>query len=137
MRETPTVKDFTTATLVVAGPWLRGRQLDARPGVVVGPFGGPESADEATMALVWYFTLGAPEPGDTVQAMLPTELTLLDDTLATMHPDAFRDLARDLRRGWFVGEDGDALRGAVRRAWRERAGLAEADPAGRHTLHRG
>ena len=132
----PTVHDFPTATLVIAGPWHRGHQLDIRPAVVVGPFGGPEFAEEATMAVVWFFTLGAPQPGDSVQAMFPHELTPLDDTLTTMHGDTFRDIVRNLRRGRFAYDDGDALRAAVRQAWRERTGLADADPAARHTLHR-
>ncbi|WND36455.1 DUF6409 family protein [Streptomyces sp. BB1-1-1] len=66
----------------------------------------------------------------------PHELTPLDDTLTTMHQDTFRDIVRDLRRGRFAYDDGDALRAAVRQAWRERTGLADADPAARHTLHR-
>ncbi|MGW4883436.1 DUF6409 family protein [Streptomyces murinus] len=132
----PTVQDFPTATLVIAGPWHRGHQQDTRPAVVVGPFGGPEFAGEATMAVVWFFTLGAPEPGDSVQAMHPHELTPLDDTLTTMNPNVFRDIVRSLRRGRFAYDDGDALRTAVRQAWRERTGLADADPAARHTLHR-
>lgn len=131
-----TAQDFPTATLVISGPWHRGRQLDTRPAVVVGPFGGPEFADEATMAVVWFFTLGAPEPGDSLQAMFPHEMTPLDDTLTTMNPDVFRDIARSLRRGRFLFDHGDALRAAVRQAWRERTGLADADPAARHTLHR-
>lgn len=133
----PTAQDFPAATLVIGGPWFRSRQLDTRPAVVVGPFGGPEFADKATMAVVWFFTLGAPQPGDTLQAMFPHELTPLDDTLTTMHQDAFRDIVRSLRRGRFAyDDDGDALRAAVREAWRERTGLADADPAARHTLHR-
>jgi hypothetical protein len=134
-RQTPTVQDFPTATLVLAGPWFRGHQLDTRPAVVVGPFGGPEFADEATMAVVWYFTLGAPEPGDSLQAMFPHELTPLDDTLTTMHQDVFRDIVRSLHRGRFAYDDGDAIHTAVRQAWRERTGLAAADPAARHRLH--
>lgn len=135
-RQTPTVQvqDFPTATLVLAGPWFRGHQLDTRPAVVVSPFGGPEFADEATMAVVWYFTLGAPEPGDSLQAMFPHELTPLDDTLTTMHQDVFRDIVRSLRRGRFAYDDGDALHTAVRQAWRERTDLAAAQAA-RHTLH--
>ncbi|MFJ7590298.1 DUF6409 family protein [Streptomyces sp. NPDC097617] len=131
-----TVQDFPTATLVIGGPWFRGHQLDTRPAVVVGPFGGPEFADEATMSVVWFFTLGAPQPGDSVQAMFPHELTPLDDTLTTMHGDTFRDIVRNLRRGRFAYDDGDALSAAVRQAWRERTELADADPAARHTLHR-
>ncbi|WP_024760905.1 DUF6409 family protein [Streptomyces exfoliatus] len=136
MQQTATVQDFPTATLVVAAPWFRGHQLAPRPGVVVGPFGGPEFADEATTSVVWYFTMGAPQPGDSVQAMFPHELTPLDDTLTTMHRDVFRDIARSLRRGRFAYDDGEALRAAVRQAWRERAGLADVDPAALHTLHR-
>ncbi|MFD5553744.1 DUF6409 family protein [Streptomyces sp. NPDC127068] len=135
-RQTPTAQGFSTSTLVVAGPWFQGHQFDTLPAVVVGPFGGPELADEATTVLVWYFTLGAPQPGASVQAMFPHELTRLDDTLTTMHSDTFRDIARSLRRGRFAYDDGDALRAAVRQAWRERTGLADADPAARHTLHR-
>ncbi|MEV0278557.1 DUF6409 family protein [Streptomyces sp. NPDC050610] len=135
-RQTPTVQDFPTATLVLAGPWKQGQQLDPRPGVVVGPFGGPDFADEATMSVVWYFTLGTPEPGETVQAMFPHELTPIDDSLTTMHQDVFRDIACGLRRGRFAYDDGVALRAAVRQAWRERTGLTDADPAARHTMHR-
>ncbi|MEV3853034.1 DUF6409 family protein [Streptomyces sp. NPDC050095] len=135
-QQTPTVQDFPTATLVLAGPWFRGHQLDTRPAIVVGPFGGTEFADSATMAVVWYFTLGAPKPGDSVQAMHPHELTPLDDTLTTMHPDTFREIARSLHRGQFAFNDGDALRIAVRQAWRERAAEADADQAAGHTLHR-
>jgi len=131
--QTPTVQDFPTATLVVAGPWHRGRQFNTLPAVVVCPFGGPEFADSATMAVVWYFTLGAPQPGHSVQAMFPHELTPLDDTLTTMHQDTFRDIVRTMSQGRFAYDDGDALRAAVRNAWRERTGLA--DPAERDTLH--
>ncbi|MGW7292870.1 DUF6409 family protein [Streptomyces xiamenensis] len=134
-RQSPTVQDFPTATLVIGGPWSRGHQLDTHPAVVVGPFGGPEFEGEATMAVVWFFTLGAPQPGDSVQAMFPHELTLLDDTLTTMHQDVFRDIARNLRRGRFAYDDGDTLRAAVRQAWCERTGLAAAGPADRHRLH--
>ncbi|MFF9346643.1 DUF6409 family protein [Streptomyces sp. NPDC014734] len=126
-----TVQDFPTATLVLAGPWFRGHQLESRPAVVVGPFGGPERAGEAAMAVVWYFTLGDPEPGDSVQAMFPDELTPIDDTLTTMHQDSFRDIARSLRRGRFAYDDGDALRAAVGQAWGHRTGLIE--PAVSHT----
>ncbi|MFJ8385555.1 DUF6409 family protein [Streptomyces sp. NPDC094438] len=132
----PTVQDFPTATLVLAGPWERGQQLSSRPAVVVGPFGGAEYADEATMAVVWFFGDGAPEPGPTVQAMFPHELTPIDDTLTTMHEGAFRDVVRNLRRGRFAYDDGEALRAAVRQAWRQRTGLTEADTAARHTSHR-
>ncbi|MFF1693569.1 DUF6409 family protein [Streptomyces sp. NPDC058257] len=135
-RQAPTAQEFPTATLVIGGPWSRGHQLDPRPAVVVGPFGGPEFAGEANMVVVWFFTLGAPEPGDSVQAMFPHELTPLDDSLTTMNPDVFRDIVCGLRRGRFAYDDGDALRAAVRQAWRERAGLADADLAARHTLHR-
>ncbi|MGW1123885.1 DUF6409 family protein [Streptomyces sp. NPDC002526] len=131
-----TAQDFPVAALVLAGPWFRAHQLDTRAAIVVAPFGGPEFADEATMVVVWFFTLGAPEPGDSVQAMFPHELTPLDDTLTTMDGDTFRDLASSLRRGRFAYDDGDALRAAVRQAWRERTGLADADPAARHTHHR-
>ncbi|MEV7090110.1 DUF6409 family protein [Streptomyces sp. NPDC093085] len=132
----PTVEDFPTAALVLAGPWFRSHQFEARPAVVVCPFGGPEFEGTATMCVVWYFTLGAPEPGDTVQAMFPHELTPLDDTLTTMDEHVFRDIVRGLRRGRFAYDDGEAFRAAVRQAWRERTGLADADPAARHTLHR-
>ncbi|MCC3767277.1 DUF6409 family protein [Streptomyces sp. UNOC14_S4] len=133
----PSVQDFPTATLVLAGPWHRAQQLEARPGIVVGPFGGADCADEATMAVVWFFGDGAPEPGPTVQAMFPRELTPIDDTLITMDQDAFRDIVCNLRRGRFAyDDDGEELRIAVRQAWRQRAGLAETDPAARHTLHR-
>ncbi|NJQ04003.1 DUF6409 family protein [Streptomyces lonarensis] len=128
-----TVQDFPTATLALAAPWFRAHQLDTRPALVVGPFGGPECADEATMAVVWFFTMGAPEPGGSLQAMFPHELTPIDDTLTTMHEDTFRDIVRSLRRGRFAYDDGGALCDAVRRAWRERAGLADADSAARHT----
>ncbi len=131
-----TVENYPTATLVVAGPWFRGYQLDPIPAVVVGPFGGPELADEAAMAVVWFFPLGAPQPGASVQAMFPYELTPLDDTLTTMHADVFRDIVRDLRRGYFAYDDGTALRAAVRQAWCERTGLADADPDDPHTRHR-
>lgn len=135
IHETPaaTVRDFPTATLVMAGPWFQCHQLDTRPAIVVGPFGDPETT---TTVLVWYFTIGAPEPGPTVQAMFPNELTPLDDTLTTMHPDAFHDIVRSLRRGRFAYDDGEELRAAVRRAWLQRAGLADADHAARHTSHR-
>ncbi|WP_411143129.1 DUF6409 family protein [Streptomyces sp. x-80] len=132
----PTAQDFPTATLVLAGPWRDGYQLDTRPAVVVGPFGGPEFAGRATMVVAWFFTLGAPEPGDSVQGMFPHELTPLDDSLTTMHQDVFRDIVCGLRKGRFAYDDGHAFRAAVRQAWRERTGLADADPAARHTLHR-
>ncbi|WP_420783036.1 DUF6409 family protein [Streptomyces sp. LPB2020-019-1HS] len=126
----PTAEDFPTATLVLAGPWSRGRRLESRPGVVVGPFG---VAEEAVCVLVWYFTLGAPEPGTTVQAMLPDELTPLDDTLTTMHEDVFRDLVRSLRRGRIAHDDGEALCAAVCQAWLRRIGLADAASGDRRT----
>ncbi|QCX77827.1 hypothetical protein C9F11_20975 [Streptomyces sp. YIM 121038] len=129
----PTVQDFPTATLVLAGPWFQGHQLDARPAIVVGPFGEPETT---TTVLVWYFTIGAPEPGDSVQAMFPNELVPLDDTLTTMHAGTFKDLMVSLRRGRFAYDHGDALRAAVLQAWRERAGLADAAPETGYTLHR-
>lgn len=135
-RQAPTVQDFPTATLVLAGPWHRAQQLESRPGIVVGPFGGADYADEATMAVVWFFADGAPEPGPTVQAMFPHELTPIDDTLTTMDQGAFRDIVRNLRRGRFAYDDGEELRAAVRQAWRQRTGLTEADPAARHTAHR-
>ncbi|ARF73791.1 hypothetical protein B7C62_17095 [Kitasatospora albolonga] len=131
-----TVQDFPTATLVVGGPWFRGRQGDSRPAVVVFPLGGPDLPGDPTMVVVWFFTLGAPEPGDNVQAMFPHELTPLDDTLTSMNQDVFRDLVCSLRRGRFAYDDGVQLRATVRQAWRERTGLADADPAARQTLHR-
>ncbi|MFD0417810.1 DUF6409 family protein [Streptomyces sp. NPDC127108] len=124
-RQNLIVKDFPTATLVLAGPWHRAQQLDSRPAIVVGPFG-------STTLLVWYFSIGAPEPGDTVQTMFPNELTPLDDTLATMHPDAFRDIVRSVHRGRFAYDDGGALQTAVLRAWLQRSGLAYAAPEARH-----
>lgn len=134
-RQTPTVQDFPIASLVLAGRWFRGRQTDTRPAVVVCPFGGPEFADRATMSVVWYFTLGAPQSGVSVQAMFPHELTPLDDTLTTMHQDTFRDIVRSMRQGRFAYDDGDALYTAVRQAWRERTGLADPYQAAHHTLH--
>ncbi|MGA4842105.1 DUF6409 family protein [Streptomyces sp. G45] len=133
VQHTPTVEDFPAATLVLAGPWRQGSQLESRPAIVVGPFG---SLHDATTVLVWYFTIGAPEPGVSVQAMFPNELTAMDDTLVTMHPDIFRSIVRSLRRGQFDYDDGEALRAAVRQAWRQRTGLTDADPRARHTLHR-
>ena len=81
------------------------------------------------MAVVWFFTLGVPQPGDSVQAMFPHELTPLDDTLTTMHGDTFRDIVRNLRRGRFAYDDGDALRAAVRR--HGASGLDWPTPTGR------
>ncbi|MDV5145494.1 DUF6409 family protein [Streptomyces sp. SBC-4] len=135
-KQTATVQDFPTAALVMAGPWFRGHQLESRPAIVVGPFGGSEFADEATMAVVWYFTMGVPVPGDSVQAMFPHELLPLDDTLITMHEGVLRDIVHSLPGGRFAYDDGDALRAAVRQAWHERTGLADVDPAARNTLHR-
>ncbi|MFF1906414.1 DUF6409 family protein [Kitasatospora sp. NPDC058218] len=128
--QAPTVQDFPTATLVTAGPWFRGRQLDTRPAIVVGPFGGPEFADKANMVIVWYFTTGVPKPGDSVQAMFPHELTPLDDTLTTMDPGAFCDIATSLPLGRFAYGDGHDLIAAVNRAVRERI---EAAPATRQS----
>ncbi|KOU84171.1 DUF6409 family protein [Kitasatospora sp. NPDC052868] len=128
--QTPTVQDFPTATLVTAAPWFRGHQLDTRPAVVVGPFGGPEFADTAEMVVVWYFTTGVPKPGDSVQAMFPHELTPLDDTLTTMDQATFCDLAASLPLGRFAYDDGRDLITAVNRAVRERI---EAAPATRRS----
>ncbi|MFD0370814.1 DUF6409 family protein [Streptomyces sp. NPDC127114] len=125
-----TVQDFPTATLVCAGPWFRGHQLDTRPAIVVGPFGGPEFADTAEMVVVWFHTIGAPKPGDSVQAMFPHELTPLDDTLTTMDQATFCDLAASLPFGRFAYDDGRDLIAAVNRAVRERI---EAAPAARRS----
>ncbi|GAA2875129.1 DUF6409 family protein [Streptomyces mexicanus] len=129
------VRDFPVATLVLAGPWERGHRLDSRPGIVVGPFGGPHLTGQATMVVVWFFADGAPEPGPTLQAMYPHELTPIDDTLTTMHQDAFRHIVRNLRQGRFAYDDGQELRAAVLRAWLQRTGLTAADPAERHAAH--
>ncbi|MFD6468704.1 DUF6409 family protein [Streptomyces goshikiensis] len=128
----PTVQDFPTATLVTAAPWFRGHELDPRPAVVVGPFGGPEFADQASMVVVWYFTIGAPTAGDSVQAMHPHELTPLDDTLTTMDQAAFCDIAASLPLGRFPYNEGDDLTAAVNRAVRERIEQT-ATPAARHS----
>ncbi|MBD0688532.1 DUF6409 family protein [Streptomyces sp. CBMA123] len=128
--QAPTVQDFPAATLVNAGPWFRGHQLDPRPAIVVGPFGGPEFADTAEMVVVWYFTIGAPTPGDSVQAMFPHELTPLDDTLTTMDTGTFCDIATSLPLGRFPYNQGNDLTAAVNRAVRERI---EAAPATRRS----
>ena len=128
--QAPTVQDLPAATLVQAGPWFRGHQLDPRPAIVVGPFGGPTFADTAEMVVVWYFTIGAPKPGDSVQAMFPHELTPLDDTLTTMDQGAFCDIATSLPLGRFAYDDGTALIAAVNSAVRERI---EAAPATRRS----
>ncbi|MGW4503686.1 DUF6409 family protein [Streptomyces sp. NPDC004436] len=127
--QAPTVQDFPTATLVTAGPWFRGHQLDPRPAIVVCPFGGPEFADEATMVVVWYFTIGAPKPGNSVQAMFPHELTPLDDTLTTMDAGTFWDIATSVQTGRFAYGDGNDLIAAMIRAVRER--IEAASPARR------
>ncbi|MBD0689357.1 DUF6409 family protein [Streptomyces sp. CBMA123] len=124
--KTPTVQDFPTATLVTAGPWASGHQLDPRPAIVVGPWGGPEFAGEARMVVVWYYTLGMPVSGLSLQAMFPHELTPLDDTLTTMDQGAFCDLATSLPLGRFAYNDGDDLTAAVNRAVRERIAAAPA-----------
>ncbi|MEW1721642.1 DUF6409 family protein [Streptomyces sp. NPDC093109] len=109
-----TVTDYPTGSLVIAGPWREARQLRSSPGVVVGPWGDN--------LLVWFWTLGAPAAGRTVQAMFARELTPLDDTLTTMHPDAFGDIERGFPDGWSViGADGEALRAEIGRAAWERA----------------
>ncbi|MER7043637.1 DUF6409 family protein [Streptomyces jumonjinensis] len=132
-----TAQDFPAATFVLGGPWERGNQIDPRPAVVVGSFGGRERAAETSPLVVWFFSGGAPEPGPTVQAMFPHELTPIGDTLTTMDGQAFRVLAASLHRGRFAYDDGDELRAAVRQAWRERTGLTDADPAAQYTCHRG
>ncbi|MFF2025213.1 DUF6409 family protein [Streptomyces sp. NPDC058171] len=125
--QAPTVQDFPAAMLVHAGPWFSGHQLDARPAIVVGPYGGTRFADEATMVVVWYFTIGAPTPGDNLQAMFPHELTPLDDTLTTMDQRAFCDIAASLPLGRFAFDDeADALVAAVNHAVRERTAAAPA-----------
>jgi hypothetical protein len=126
--QTPTVQDFPAAALVNAGPWFSGHQLDTRRAIVVGPYGGREFAAKAEMVLVWFFTFGAPEPGATVQAMFPHELTPLDDTLTTMEASAFCDIATSLPLGRFVYGDGNDLIAAVNRAVRERIEQAGAAP---------
>ncbi|GAA1270681.1 hypothetical protein GCM10009665_68750 [Kitasatospora nipponensis] len=128
--QVPAVADFPAATLVTAGPWFRGHQLDPRPAVVVGPFGGPEFADTAEMVVVWYFTLGAPLPGDSVQAMFPHELTPREETLTTMDTGAFCDIATSLPLGRFPYNQGNALVAAVNRAVRERIEAAPATGRG-------
>ncbi|MFC5150791.1 DUF6409 family protein [Streptomyces amakusaensis] len=132
--QAPTAQDFPAATLVTAGPWFRGHQLDIRPAIVVGPFGGTQFADTAEMVVVWYFTIGAPKPGDSLQAMFPHELTPLDDTLTTMDQRAFCDIAASLPLGRFAfNDDGTALIAAVNHAVRERIEQTEATPASRHS----
>ncbi len=128
--QTPTVKDFPTATLVTAGPWASGHQLDPRPAIVVGPWGGADFADEAHMVVVWYYTMGIPVPGLSVQAMFPHELTPLDETLTTMDQGAFCDIATSLTLGRFAYDDGRYLIDAVNRAVRERI---EGAPAARRS----
>ncbi|MFI5809176.1 DUF6409 family protein [Streptomyces sp. NPDC051561] len=113
-----TVEAFPTGTLVTVGPWFQGHQLDPRAAIVVGPWG----AEGNGTVLVWFWTLGAPEPGETVQAMFPSELTPLDDTLTTMALAPFGDIVRFVRIGWFIGDDGDALRAEISAALSARIG---------------
>ncbi|MEU7180993.1 MULTISPECIES: DUF6409 family protein [Streptomyces] len=108
--------EHSTGKLVIAGPWRERRRLSNQPGIVVGPGGGGGNL------LVWFWRLGAPEVGRTVQEMLPCELMPLDDTLTTMHPDAFTEIDRGFPEAWAIdGFDGEALRKVVDRAARERA----------------
>ncbi|MFF6956166.1 DUF6409 family protein [Streptomyces sp. NPDC008317] len=108
-----TVADHQAGSLVTARPWREARQLSSRPGVVVGPWGHN--------LLVWFWTLGVPAAGRTVQAMFPHELTPQDDTLTTMHADAFAEIQRGFPEGWsLIGADGNALRAEIIRAAQER-----------------
>ncbi|MFE4639203.1 DUF6409 family protein [Streptomyces sp. NPDC056773] len=122
-----TVTDFPAGTLVVTRPWKNGRQGETSPAVLLGPWG---ESPEATTVLVWFWTLGEPHPGSTVQAMFPDELLTLDDTLTTMHPAHFAAIEAMFPGGWLVGTDGEELHRAITEAALTRA----ADEAVERTL---
>lgn len=122
-----TVTNFPAGTLVIARPWKNGRQGEASPAVLLGPWG---AACEASTVIVWFWTLGEPHPGSTVQAMFPDELLTLDDTLTTMHPAHFAAIEEMFPGGWLVGTDGEELHHAIANArWlRDAAEYAPARP---------
>lgn len=89
----PQVADLPAGTLVVVEPLPNYPRIPARSGVVVDAWG---PAETASTVLVWFWGLGAPEPGKSVHAIFPAEIKSLGATLATMPEGAFQAVERGL-----------------------------------------
>ncbi|WP_424212715.1 DUF6409 family protein [Streptomyces sp. BI20] len=115
----PTAADFPAGTLITGRWWKRSVEQEVTAGISLGPWTDHEDSN----LLVWFWPLGDPIPGATVQAMTPREVTATGETLDTVDADVFRVI----RDGWHHAGpvDGRSLAAALAAAEFERT-VAEA-----------
>jgi len=96
----PTLDELVSGTLVAVQPLPQFDRIPARSGVVLDAWG--------TMTLVWFWGLGQPVPGESVFAIFPREITVLNTTLETMPLGSFESIARGMEavqaRSWWPSE---------------------------------
>ena len=99
-RPVPTLADLTPGTLVTVQPLPQFNRIPSRSGVVLDAWG--------TTTLVWFWGLGQPDPGTSVHAIFPREITVLGTTLETMPLGAFQSIERGMEavqaRTWWPSE---------------------------------
>ncbi|MFE7665122.1 DUF6409 family protein [Streptomyces celluloflavus] len=114
----PTIAELAPGTIVRVQPLQQYTRIPVGPAVVLGPFG---SIETATMTLTWFWGMGDPEPGHSVHAIFPTEITVQTTTLTTLPEGAFSAIAQALARPLSVARpDIDRLRKAINEAAEQR-----------------
>ncbi|MFI0406526.1 DUF6409 family protein [Actinomadura sp. 3N508] len=85
------MSSFPIGSLVMARRWVRGHQERPRKAIVTGTLAGD--------VVVWFYTLGDPEIGESVQAFPAGALTALEERLEDRSARALLSLERAASRG--------------------------------------